>query len=98
MYSVTTLEGSLLALAMFATIGVLTLGVMRGFPRLIQTITTGVDCPLLRQRATAELVRDEWTRRLVDVTSCSVLGSRATSLCRKSCLRTAARSPRFTRS
>jgi hypothetical protein len=98
MYSVTTLEGSMLALSMVAMLAMLVLGVMRRFPRAIQTITAGVDCPVLQRRATAELARDEWTRRLVDVTYCSVLGSHATTLCRKSCLRTAARSPRFTRS
>jgi hypothetical protein len=97
MYNVTTFEGILLMLAIAATVTTLVLGVLRFFPRQIQTIAAGVDCPLIRRRATAELVRDEWTRRLVDVACCSVLGSCGVKLCRKSCLLEAARSPRFTR-
>jgi hypothetical protein len=98
MYSLTTLEGALLALAISGTAVVLVLGVLRLFPRAMQAITMGVDCPLIRQRATAELVRDEWTRRAVDVTCCSVLGTPGVALCRKGCLLAVARSPRFTRS
>jgi len=98
MYSVTTLEGALLALAISTMATVLVLGVLRFFPRAMQAITTGVDCPLIRQRTTAELARDEWTRRFVDVTCCSVLGTSGVALCRKTCLLAVARSPRFTRS
>jgi hypothetical protein len=98
MYSLTTFEGMLIALAISATATVLVLGVLRFFPRAIQALTAGVDCPLIRQRATAELARDEWTRRFVDVSSCSVLGTAGIALCRKGCLLAVARSPRFTRS
>jgi hypothetical protein len=98
MYSVTTLEGMLLGLGILLTTAVLVLGVLFLFPRALQAIAAGVDCALIRQRATAELARDEWTRRFVDVTCCSVLGSPGVSLCRKACLLAVTRSPRFTRS
>ena len=98
MYSVTTLDGLLLGLGMLLTTTVLVLGVLFLFPRAMRAITAGVDCPLTRQRATAELARDEWTRRFVDVTCCSVLGTSGVVLCRKACLLAVARSPRFTRS
>ena len=98
MYSLTTLEGALLAIAISTTATGLVLGVLYFFPRAMQTITAGVDCPLIRQRATAELARDDWTRRFVDVTCCSVLGTSGVALCRKGCLLAVARSPRFTRS
>jgi hypothetical protein len=98
MYSLTTFEGALLALAISATATVLVLGVLRFFPRALQAITAGVDCPLIGQRATAEIVRDEWTRRFVDVTCCSVLGTPGVALCRKGCLLAVARSPRLRRS
>jgi hypothetical protein len=88
----------LIALAISATATVLVLGVLRFFPRAIQALTAGVDCPLIRQRATAELARDEWTRRFVDVSCCSVLGTAGVALCRKGCPLAVARSPRFTRS
>jgi hypothetical protein len=68
MYSVTTLEGMLLGLGMVLTITMLMLGVQFLFPRAMRTITAGVDCPLIRRPATAELARDEWTRRFTDVT------------------------------
>ena len=98
MYSLTSIEGALLALAISATVTGLALGVLYFFPRAMQTITAGVECPLIRQRATAELARDEWTRRFADVTCCSVLGSSGVAFCRKACLQAVARSPRFTRS
>ena len=98
MYSVTTLEAMLLGLGMLLTATALVLGVLFFFPRALRAITAGVDCPLIRRRATAELARDEWTRRFVDVTCCSVLGTSGVALCRKACLLTVARSPRFTRS
>ena len=98
MYSLTTFEGTLLALAIAATTTLLILGVLRFFPRAMRAITAGVDCPLIRQQATAEFARDEWTRSFVDVTCCSVLGTAGVALCRKGCLLAVARSPRFTRS
>jgi len=98
MYSVTTLEGMLLGVGMLLTTTVLVLGVLFLFPRAMRAITAGVECPLTRQRATAELARDEWTRRFTDVTCCSVLGTPGVVFCRKACLLAVARSPRFTRS
>lgn len=98
MYSVTTLEGVLLGLAILLTTTLLVLGVHFLFPRAMRTMTAGVDCPLIRRRATAELARDEWTRRFTDVTCCSVLGTSGVAFCRKACLLAVARSPRFTRS
>ena len=98
MYSVTTLEGVLLALAISATATVLVVGVLCFFPRAMQAITADVDCPLIRQRAIAELARDEWTLRFTDVTCCSVPGTPGVAFCRKACLLAVARSPRFTRS
>ncbi len=98
MYSVTALEGTLLGLAMLVTTTLLVLGVQFLFPRAMRTLTAGVDCPLIGGRATAELARDEWTRRFTDVTCCSVLGAPGVALCRKACLLAVARSPRFTRS
>lgn len=95
MYAMTTLEGSLLALAMVVTATALVLGVLIVFPRAMQAVTIGVDCPLLRRRVAAQIARDEWTRRLVDVTSCAVLGTPGVSLCRKGCLPAAARAWRI---
>jgi hypothetical protein len=98
MYSLTPLEGLLLALGMLLTTTVLVMGVQFLFPRVMRTMTAGVDCPLMRRRATAELARDEWTRRFTDVTCCSVLGTSGVAFCRKACLLAVARSLRFTRS
>ena len=98
MYSVTSLGAVALAGLLAATVTVFVAGVLRLFPRSLQDVTAGVDCPLTGRRATSQLVRDTWTRRLVDVSSCSVLGTPASALCRKGCLLAAARSPRFTRS
>lgn len=97
MYSMTTLEGSLLSLVMIATSAALVLGVLVVFPRVLRAVTTGVDCPLIHRRVTAQLARDEWTRRLVDVTGCSVLGTAGIGLCRKGCLPAAARAWRISR-
>ena len=98
MYTVTPEEGALLTLVIAGLATAFVLGVLRFFPRVMQTITAGVECPLIRQRASAELARDVWTRGFVDVSSCSVLGSSSATLCRKSCLLAVARSPRVTRS
>jgi len=98
MYSLTPLEGMLLGLGLLLTITMLVMGVRFIFPRAIRIMTAGVDCPLIRRRATAELARDEWTRRFTDVTCCSVLGTPGVGFCRKACLLAVARSPRFTRS
>jgi hypothetical protein len=97
MYTMTTLEGTFLALAVVATATLLVLGVLIFFPRVMQTVTARVECPLIRRRATAQFARDEWTRRLVDVTCCSVLGTSAVPFCRKGCLPAAARGWRITR-
>ena len=92
MYAVTTLQGTLLGLAVLAVTTLLMLSVLRGFPRAIRTIDTVVYCPLLRRMVTAELDRDEWTQRCVDVARCSVLGVPGTVGCTKACLSRAAQS------
>lgn len=97
MYSLTTLEGALLALGTITVAAALVLGVLAVFPRVMHAVTMGVDCPLIRRRATARLAQEEWTRRLVDVTGCSVLGTSGVSLCRKGCLPAAARAWRIGR-
>jgi hypothetical protein len=98
MFSITTFDGMLLGLGLLLTATVLVLGVQFFFPRVLRTATAGVACPLTGGPATAELARDEWTRRFTDVTCCSVLGTPGVALCRKACLVAVARSPRFTRS
>lgn len=98
MYSLTTLEGAGLVLAVSVTATLLVLGVLRYFPRSMHAVTIGVECPLVGRRATTEMIRDDWTRRFVDVTCCSVLGTPGVGLCHKNCLLAVARSPRFTRS
>jgi hypothetical protein len=85
MYSVTTLEGTLLALAVLTVTTGLVFGVLAGFPRALQTVSARVVCPLLGQRVAAELAHDAWTLRCVDVRRCSVLGGRV-DLCNKACL------------
>jgi hypothetical protein len=97
MYSLTMLEGALLALTMAVTAILLVLGVLVLFPRVQHAVTGGVTCPLLGRRATAQFAHDEWTRRLVDVTACSVLGTGGVPLCRKGCLSEAARAWRLSR-
>lgn len=95
MYSMTTLEGTILALAVSAAATMLVLGVLRLFPRSAHAVTAGVECPLIRRPATALFVRDDWTRRFVAVASCSVLGGAGAALCRQECRHEVARSPRF---
>ena len=97
MYSIPALAAAGLTLAVAATAAILVVGVLRWFPRSGQAVTAGVQCPLIGRRATAELARDEWTRRLVDVSGCSVLGS-GVALCRRTCRLAVARTPRFSRS
>lgn len=97
MYAMTALEGSLLVLAMTAAAAALVLGVLVLFPRALHVVTSRVECPLLGRGVTAQLARDEWTHRPVDVTSCSVLGTSGVGLCRKGCLPAAARAWRLSR-
>jgi hypothetical protein len=96
MYSVTVLEGTFLTLAVLITVAVLVAGVVSVFPRASASLAAGVYCPVIRRPARVELTRDEWTRRFVDVTSCSVLGTPGIVFCRKACL-SAPPSPRLTR-
>ena len=97
MYTVTVFEGAFLTLAVLTTVSLLVAGVVALFPRASATLAAGVYCPVLRRPARAQLTRDEWTRRFVDVTSCSVLGTPGTVFCRKACLSTPPPSPRVTR-
>jgi hypothetical protein len=85
MYSVTMLEGSLIALAVLAVTSLLLFGVLAGFPRSLQTLTAAVTCPVVGRSVQAELVRDAWTVRCVDVRRCAVLGSRV-DLCSRRCV------------
>jgi hypothetical protein len=85
MYSVTTLEGALLTLTLLATTSVLVFGVLVGFPRALRSVSMRVACPLAGRRVLAELDRDAWTLRCVNVRRCSVLGTRV-DLCSKACL------------
>jgi hypothetical protein len=84
MYALTMAEGALLALALLGVTGALTFGVLAGFPRALTTVSGVVTCPMVRRRVAAELVRDDWTRRCVDVRRCGVLGGRV-DLCNKGC-------------
>ena len=86
MYSVTTLEGTLLALAVLTATSVLVFGVLVGFPRALQAVSASVACPLVGRRVMAELDRDAWTLRCVDVRRCEVLGGRDVVVCAKGCL------------
>jgi hypothetical protein len=86
MYSLTILQGTMLGMTVVATAGTLVLGVLRGFPRALRRVAAVIECPLLQRTATAELDRDEWTLRCVDVVRCSVLGARPAALCSKACL------------
>ncbi len=86
MYSVTTLEGMLLAAGLLATLAVLVLGVLAMFPRSRRILPARVYCPLLQQRVGAELERDDWTLRFRNVVRCSVLGRLGAASCSKGCL------------
>ena len=85
MYSMTTVEATLLGLAVLAVTSALLFGVLAGFPRALQTVATGVTCPVIGRQVAAEVVRDAWTVRCVDVRRCAVLGSRV-DLCTRGCL------------
>ena len=85
MYTVTPLEGLLLVLAVLAVTSALMFGVLAGFPRALQTLTAGVNCPVVRRRVEATIVRDAWTVRCQDVRRCAVLGNRV-DLCAKRCV------------
>ena len=85
MYSLTTMEAGLLVLAGLAVTSTLVYGVLAGFPRALHVVTAGVVCPVVGRRVQAELVRDAWTVRCVDVRRCTVLGGRV-DLCAKGCV------------
>jgi hypothetical protein len=91
MYSLTIMQGTVLGMTIVAMTGALVLGVLRGFPRALRRVAAVIECPLLQRTATAELDRDAWTLRSVDVVRCSVLGARPSALCTNACL---ARPPR----
>jgi hypothetical protein len=85
MYSLTTMEAALLGLAVLAITSMLVYGVLAGFPRTLHVLAAGVVCPVVGRRVEAEVVRDAWTVRCVDVRRCAVLGGRV-DLCRKGCV------------
>jgi hypothetical protein len=86
MYSVTTLEGMLLAAGLLATVTVLVLGVLIAFPRSMRVFAARVYCPLLGRRVGADLERDDWTLRFKQVVRCSVLGRAGAIPCTRACL------------
>jgi hypothetical protein len=86
MYSVTTLDGMLLAAGLLATMVLLVLGVLVVFPRSLRVLPARVYCPMLRRRVGAELARDDWTLGFMDVVRCSVLGRPGPVPCTKGCL------------
>ena len=88
MYELTTQEGMLLALGIVSVATLLLLGVFVRFPRATRVVSAVVVCPTIGCPARAELTRDEWTLRFIDVTRCSVLGHVSVGLCNKACLRT----------
>jgi hypothetical protein len=86
MYTLTILEGTMLALGVLVTAMLPMLGVVCAFPRALRAVGASVYCPLLSRNVVAELDRDEWTLRLVGVRYCSVLGQRGLATCNKRCL------------
>ena len=86
MFTLTGFEATALGGALLAAVLLLVTGVLAAFPRATRPVPATVDCPLLRCRARAELVRDTWTLRFVDVARCSVLGGDAAVICSKRCL------------
>ena len=86
MLTLTEFEAAVLGFGLLATLLLLVGGVLVAFPRATQVVPAAVDCPLLHRRASAELLRDAWTLRFVDVERCSVLGGCAAVICSKRCL------------
>jgi hypothetical protein len=86
MYSVTTLEGVLLAAGVLVTVTLLVLGVLTMFPRSMRVFLARVYCPLLGRRVGAEIERDDWTLRFMQVARCSVLGRAGAVPCTRACL------------
>jgi hypothetical protein len=86
MYSLTPLEGTLLTLAVLGVTALLVTSVLAGLPRALQTVSAGVHCPLAGRTVMADLVRDVWTLRFVDVRRCALLGERFAATCSKGCL------------
>jgi hypothetical protein len=85
MYTVTTLEGAILTLAFLTVTTALIFGVLVGFPRALHTVCASVVCPVVGRGVLAELDRDPWTLRCVNVRRCAVLGGRV-DLCTRACL------------
>ena len=85
MFSLMPSEVATLLLVVVGALTGLLLAVFVLFPRSAQTVPALVTCPLLQRRVTAQVARDDWTRRLTDVTRCSVLGGDV-RFCRKACL------------
>jgi hypothetical protein len=86
MFTLTAFEAAALGGVVVAAVLLLVTGVLVAFPRATRPVPATVDCPLLCRRVPAELVRDAWTLRFVDVARCSVLGGDAAVVCSKRCL------------
>jgi len=93
MFTLTGFEAAALGGALLATVLLLVAGVLVAFPRATRLVPATIDCPILRRRVGAELVRDAWTLRFVDVARCSVLGGGAAVICSKRCLAGSAATP-----
>jgi hypothetical protein len=93
MFTLTAVEADALGLGLLVTVLLLVSGVLVVFPRSGHIVAATVECPMLRRRACVELVRDDWTLRVVDVTRCSLLSGYAAVLCGKGCLATGAPTP-----
>jgi hypothetical protein len=86
MFTLTAFDAAVLGIGLLVTILLLVCGVVVAFPRATQLVPATVHCPLLHRRARAELLRDVWTLRVVDVTRCSLLGGYGAVICSKRCL------------
>jgi len=93
MFTLTVFEAAALGTGLLATILLLVGGVLVAFPRATQRVQTTVGCPLLHRRVGAELLRDAWTLRFVDVARCSALNGYAGVICSKRCLAVGAATP-----
>ena len=85
MFSLMPSEVATLVLLVLGALTGLLLGVLVLCSRSTQTMPALVTCPLLQRRVTAQVARDDWTRRPTDVTCCAVLGGDV-RFCRKACL------------
>jgi hypothetical protein len=87
MFTLSPLEGVLLAAGVLAFTTALVIGVFFAFPRSGREVAAYVRCPMLGRALGARLVRDDWTRRFDRVVRCDALGPCAPVVCNQGCLR-----------